>query len=138
MGSPSRRMAQTGMEGRAKCCRPLVRSMQLVRLAALAAVAGTALGGNGSHAATDSLLWGTFRPNLYFGMRARLPHSVLTGLMWYGAHDYQSLSRTSPPADRAHARHAPFVRAGRRARLVRLHPARWPQRRSAGHCRREE
>ena len=30
----------------------------------------------------DSLLWGPYRPNLYFGIRPRLPKSLLTGLMW--------------------------------------------------------
>ncbi|EJU05594.1 glycoside hydrolase [Dacryopinax primogenitus] len=33
---------------------------------------------------SQSLLWGTYRPNLYFGMRPRLPKSLMTGLMWYG------------------------------------------------------
>lgn len=30
----------------------------------------------------DSLLWGPYRPNLYFGIRPRLPKSLLTGLLW--------------------------------------------------------
>jgi mannosyl-oligosaccharide glucosidase len=30
----------------------------------------------------DSLLWGPYRPNLYFGVRPRLPKSVTTGLLW--------------------------------------------------------
>lgn len=30
----------------------------------------------------QSLLWGPYRPNLYFGVRPRLPHSLMTGLMW--------------------------------------------------------
>ena len=33
-------------------------------------------------AANDSLLWGPYRPNLYFGVRPRIPKSLLTGLMW--------------------------------------------------------
>lgn len=37
-----------------------------------------------------SLYWGTYRPNLYFGTRTREKQSILTGLMWMGAHDYQS------------------------------------------------
>ena len=52
--------------------------------------------------ADQSLIWGTYRPNLYFGMRARLPHSLLTGIMWFGVHNYESYSRAfihhiSPP-----------------------------------------
>jgi mannosyl-oligosaccharide glucosidase len=30
----------------------------------------------------DSLLWGPYRPNLYFGMRPRVPKSFSFGLMW--------------------------------------------------------
>ncbi|KAJ1644488.1 Processing alpha glucosidase I [Coemansia asiatica] len=32
----------------------------------------------------SELLWGTYRPNLYFGTRPRLPNSLLSGLMWFG------------------------------------------------------
>ncbi|KAJ1896914.1 Processing alpha glucosidase I, partial [Coemansia sp. IMI 209127] len=32
----------------------------------------------------SDLLWGTYRPNLYFGTRPRLPDSLLSGLMWFG------------------------------------------------------
>ncbi|KAG9010083.1 Processing alpha glucosidase I [Tulasnella sp. JGI-2019a] len=40
--------------------------------------------------ATDdaSLFWGTYRPNLYFGLKPRLPQSLLTGLAWFGLNDY--------------------------------------------------
>jgi mannosyl-oligosaccharide glucosidase len=30
----------------------------------------------------ESLLWGPYRPNLYFGVRPRIPKSLLTGLIW--------------------------------------------------------
>ncbi|KAJ1976212.1 Processing alpha glucosidase I [Dimargaris verticillata] len=40
----------------------------------------------------QSLQWGTYRPNLYVGMRPRLPHSLLTGLMWYGLNDLESFN----------------------------------------------
>lgn len=43
-----------------------------------------------ARANNDSLLWGTYRPNLYFGMRPRLPESLLSGLIWYGADTYES------------------------------------------------
>ncbi|CAD7700286.1 unnamed protein product [Ostreobium quekettii] len=29
------------------------------------------------------MLWGTYRPGLYFGLRTRLPKSLLTGLAWF-------------------------------------------------------
>lgn len=35
-----------------------------------------------------SLLWGTYRPQIYFGLRPRLPESLLTGLAWFGLQDY--------------------------------------------------
>jgi mannosyl-oligosaccharide glucosidase len=39
----------------------------------------------------QSLLWGTYRPNLYFGLRPRLPQSLMSGLMWWGTQEYASL-----------------------------------------------
>lgn len=43
-----------------------------------------------AHAANDTLLWGPYRPNLYFGVRPRLPNSLLTGLLWANPEDYAS------------------------------------------------
>ena len=36
----------------------------------------------------SSLLWGTYRPNLYFGIRPRIPESLFSGLMWHGLNDH--------------------------------------------------
>ncbi|KAK7023769.1 mannosyl-oligosaccharide glucosidase [Favolaschia claudopus] len=47
----------------------------------------------------DTLLWGPYRPNLYFGLRPRIPQSLMTGLMWFGTHDYQSIARTRHACD---------------------------------------
>lgn len=41
---------------------------------------------------SNETLWGAYRPNLYFGLRPRLPKSLMTGLMWFGTQDYQSAS----------------------------------------------
>ncbi|KAJ2401509.1 Processing alpha glucosidase I [Coemansia sp. RSA 2559] len=38
----------------------------------------------------SDLLWGTYRPNLYFGTRPRLPNSLLSGLMWFGLDSQRS------------------------------------------------
>jgi mannosyl-oligosaccharide glucosidase len=38
------------------------------------------------------LLWGPYRSNLYFGMRPRLPQSLMTGLMWFGTHEYPAIT----------------------------------------------
>ncbi|OWM89753.1 hypothetical protein CDL15_Pgr024501 [Punica granatum] len=35
----------------------------------------------------ESLYWGTYRPHLYLGIRARTPRSLLGGLMWIGIKD---------------------------------------------------
>ncbi|KAJ1961572.1 Processing alpha glucosidase I [Dispira parvispora] len=36
-------------------------------------------------------LWGTFRPNIYFGVRPRLPQSLSTGLMWYSLSSFEGV-----------------------------------------------
>lgn len=33
--------------------------------------------------ANESLYWGTYRPNLYFGTSTRSPLNLMTGLMWF-------------------------------------------------------
>ncbi|KAJ2309807.1 Processing alpha glucosidase I [Coemansia sp. RSA 2705] len=43
------------------------------------------------------LRWGTYRPNLYFGTRPRLPASLLSGLIWFGLDDQRGWQ---------HARHS--------------------------------
>ena len=40
----------------------------------------------------DTLLWGPYRPNLYFGLRPRIPQSLMTGLLWFGTQDYQAIA----------------------------------------------
>ncbi|KAH7915973.1 glycoside hydrolase [Hygrophoropsis aurantiaca] len=49
--------------------------------------------------ASENLLWGAYRPNLYFGMRPRLPQSVMTGLMWFGTQSFSSISKTRHACD---------------------------------------
>jgi hypothetical protein len=44
-------------------------------------------------AQNSSLLWGIYRPNLYFGTRARLPDTLMTGLMWFGTQDFSGPDR---------------------------------------------
>lgn len=46
-------------------------------------------------ASNGSLLWGTYRPNLYFGTRPRIPESVMTGLMWFDASQFQGFQSKS-------------------------------------------
>lgn len=35
----------------------------------------------------ESMFWGTYRPNLYFGMKTRSSKPFLTGIMWQGLED---------------------------------------------------
>lgn len=42
----------------------------------------------------DSLLWGPYRSGHYLGIRPRLPHSLLSGLMWFNVDDHSSISQT--------------------------------------------
>ncbi|KAK6464508.1 glycoside hydrolase [Scheffersomyces coipomensis] len=39
----------------------------------------------------ESLLWGPYSSNLYFGVRPRLPRSLLSGLMWFGLENPESI-----------------------------------------------
>ncbi|KAF2127328.1 glycoside hydrolase family 63 protein [Dothidotthia symphoricarpi CBS 119687] len=40
-----------------------------------------------------SLLWGPYRPNLYLGIRARVPDSLIAGLMWGEVNDIEKKLR---------------------------------------------
>ncbi|KAF2471180.1 glycoside hydrolase [Lindgomyces ingoldianus] len=42
-------------------------------------------------ASNDTLLWGPYRPNLYFGVRPRIPKSLMGGLLWTRVEDYASV-----------------------------------------------
>ncbi|KAL2152490.1 hypothetical protein VTH82DRAFT_5674 [Thermothelomyces myriococcoides] len=42
----------------------------------------------------QSLLWGPYRPNLYFGVRPRIPRSLMTGLMWGKIETYTDFQHT--------------------------------------------
>ncbi|KAJ1652391.1 Processing alpha glucosidase I [Dispira simplex] len=44
-------------------------------------------------------LWGTFRPNIYFGVRPRLPQSLSTGLMWYPLTSFDGLQQIRHDCD---------------------------------------
>lgn len=42
----------------------------------------------------DSLLWGPYRPNLYFGVRPRIPKSLMTGLIWAKVDSFQGVENS--------------------------------------------
>ncbi|KAI4244686.1 MAG: hypothetical protein L6R40_002890 [Gallowayella cf. fulva] len=39
----------------------------------------------------ETLLWGPYRPNLYFGVRPRIPKSLTTGLLWAKVDGFQDV-----------------------------------------------
>lgn len=41
----------------------------------------------------DSLLWGPYRSALYFGVRPRIPRSLLSGLMWFNVDGYNGIGK---------------------------------------------
>ena len=43
----------------------------------------------------ESLLWGPYRPNLYLGIRPRIPNSLLMGLMWSNADEPSKISNST-------------------------------------------
>ncbi|EGV63974.1 mannosyl-oligosaccharide glucosidase [Yamadazyma tenuis ATCC 10573] len=44
-------------------------------------------------ASDSSLLWGPYRSGLYFGIRPRIPRSLLSGLMWFNMDDYNGVRK---------------------------------------------
>ena len=52
---------------------------------------------NNAKASNESLLWGPYRPNLYFGVKPRIPKSLSTGLLWGRVDDYQSFQQSRLP-----------------------------------------
>lgn len=42
----------------------------------------------------ESLLWGPYRPNLYFGVRPRIPKSLMTGLIWAKVDGFQGVQNS--------------------------------------------
>jgi len=73
--------------------RPNIQPWWLVSLAVLVC------GKTENATQTDNLLWGAYRPNLYFGLRPQIPQSLLTGLIWFGTQDYTSVSRARHACD---------------------------------------
>ncbi len=48
-----------------------------------------------SKLSNDSLLWGPYRPNLYFGVRPRIPKSLTTGLLWAKVDNFQGVQNST-------------------------------------------
>lgn len=51
------------------------------------------LTGKYKQSSDSSLLWGPYRSGLYFGIRPRIPRSVLSGLMWFNMDTYNGVQK---------------------------------------------
>ena len=47
-----------------------------------------------SRSANQTLLWGPYRPNLYFGVRPRLHKSFMGGLMWANVDSIEDVQKS--------------------------------------------
>jgi len=45
-------------------------------------------------ASNESLLWGPYSPNLYFGIRPRIPKSVRASLLWARVDDFAAVQQS--------------------------------------------
>jgi len=50
----------------------------------------------------QSLLWGPYRPNLYFGVRPRIPQSLSASLMWGKVDSYTEVQNSESDASNRH------------------------------------
>lgn len=71
----------------------LLGSLLLFPLLALGEATQEALT-ESARVSNESLLWGPYRPNLYFGVRPRIPKSLLTGLLWAKVDSFQGVQNS--------------------------------------------
>jgi mannosyl-oligosaccharide glucosidase len=45
-------------------------------------------------ASNESLLWGPYKPNLYFGVRPKIPKSLAAGLLWVKVDNFQDVQNS--------------------------------------------
>jgi hypothetical protein len=48
-----------------------------------------------ARASNQSLLWGPYRPNVYFGVKPRVPDSFFAGLMWAGVNSFKTFQHST-------------------------------------------
>lgn len=70
----------------------------VVALLALRQSRVSAAANSAAPASNDSLLWGPYKPNLYFGIRPRIPESLFGGLIWAVVEDFQTTQSCKTPS----------------------------------------
>lgn len=68
-------------------------STALIALGVSAAEDPSVLTNEISRQNNQSLFWGPYKPNLYFGVRPRTPEALWTGLMWGKVDGYQDIQQ---------------------------------------------
>ena len=46
-----------------------------------------------AQAHNQSILWGPYKPNVYFGVRPRLPEGLWSSLMWANVNGFESIHK---------------------------------------------
>lgn len=46
-----------------------------------------------AQAHNESILWGPYKPNVYFGVRPRLPEGLWSSLMWANVNGFDSIHK---------------------------------------------
>lgn len=73
---------------------PLLCSIGIVSGQAAGSGDASALIKEAARANNQSLLWGPYKPNLYFGVQPRIPNSLSAGLMWAKVEDYATVQQS--------------------------------------------
>ena len=71
----------------------------LCAVGSLAGEAVSALSKETAKANNESLLWGPYKPNLYFGVRPRLPDTFFAGLMWAKVDNFVTAQESKLPTN---------------------------------------
>lgn len=96
----------------------MARLAQLVASVAATLAVGASASGDQSVLTSEigrlnnqSLLWGPYKPNLYFGVRPRLPDGLWTGLLWTKVDRFEDVAAGTQSSGIRNT--APFMRTDR-------------------------
>ena len=97
---------------------PLARLLSFLTLLSAALGADQVVLSENAKLSNESLLWGPYKPNLYFGLRPRIPKSLSAGLLWAKVDEYETVQSSTfreyyitGPASHKNPRLSAYVRA---------------------------
>ena len=70
---------------------PLSKLLPLFLLFSAAIGADQVVLSENARLSNESLLWGPYKPNLYFGLRPRIPKTLSAGLLWAKVDQYETV-----------------------------------------------